>query len=561
MEETWRPSPCDVYIFMLMEGDAFIRHANVSHYHVSTANHQSPRALWNYHAYYIILLFHSGNATLNPSDVAKLYNLRKTEKLLILQQRENHLVAWTHQLYSTSTKLTFLDIWSGGKFRRGGNLFPEKLVDMEGAVLRVATFDHPPSVVYARDDHQNIVSRLGIDIKVVETLAKARNFSVEYIEISQEEMWGFELPNGTWVGLVGIVHYELADIGSCNLFLETHHSKKVDYSTPYNFDRGCFVAPAPKPLSSWKSPVMPFTWDTWSSVVVALGVGGGLLYLVAALSLSPESAEFRSLSYDYLYILGALTMHSLKIVPLNAPMRVYMGFVWLFGLIVATAYSANLVAFLSFTPMSTPINTLIQVSKSGLSIGSHPFWKAQFAESTDPVVHGFTNVLRTDLNFHYLFDAVEDGKFALIESINYINFEIRTRFTYSSHASIRVVPECLMPYSIGLALQKNSPLKSHLDRLILQLFESGVNYKWQEEAVAYIRAQYTSKRPHTKEESRSKPLNMAQLQGVFYIFVVLCLLSALILATEIAVASRGCCNTHPQHAPAPEMNHPISKTI
>nr|XP_045603107.1 glutamate receptor ionotropic, delta-1-like [Procambarus clarkii] len=539
-EETWRSSPCDVYIFMLMEGDAFIRHANVSHYHVSTANHQSPHALWNYHAYYIILLFHSGNATLKPSDVAKLYNLRKTEKLLILQQRENHLVAWTHQLYSPSTKLTFLDIWSGGKFRRGGNLFPKKLVDMEGVVLRVAAFYHPPSLIYVRDDHQNIVSTAGIDIRVVETLAKARNFTVEYIDISLEDMWGIELPNGTFTGLVGRVYYELADIGLCNLYLETHFSKKVDYSTPYNFDRGCFVAPSPKPLSGWKSPVMPFTWDTWSSVVVALGVGGGLLYLVATLSHSPESAEFRSLSYDYLYILGALTMHSLRIVPSKAPMRLYIGFVWLFCLIVATAYSANLVAFLSFTPMTTPINTLIQVSRSGLSIGSNIFWKPQFYESTDPVVLAIAKVLRFDLDYYYLYNLVEDGTFINIDSVNYINFEIRTRFTYGSHASIRVVPECLMPYSIGLGLQKNSPLKSHFDPLILQMLASGVNYKWQEEAVAYIRAQYTSKRHHAQEESHNKPLNMVQFQGVFYMYVVLCLLSAIILAMEIAVASRGC---------------------
>ncbi|XP_045603148.1 glutamate receptor ionotropic, delta-1-like [Procambarus clarkii] len=528
---------------MLMEGDTFIHHADVSHYHVSTANHQSPHALWNYHAYYILLLFRSGNATLNPSNVAKLYNLRKTEKLLILQQRENHLVAWTHQLYSTSTKLTFLDTWRDGKFQRGGTLFPEKLVDMQGAVLRVATFDHPPSVVYVRDDHQSVVGRLGVDVQIVKTLARARNFSIEYIEISPDEMWGFELPNGTWVGLVGKVFYELADIGTCNLFIELYRWKQLDYSTPYNFDRGCFVAPAPKPLSSWKSPVMPFTWDTWSSVVVALGVGGGLLYLVATLSHSPESADFRSLSYDYLYILGALTMHSLKIVPLNAPMRVYMGFVWLFGLIVATAYSANLVAFLSFTPMSTPIDTLDQLSKSSLQIGSHAFWQTQFSESTDPIIRGFADNLVTNVDLHSLFDAVKDGKFSLIENKQYLELEIGSRFTYGSHTFIRVVSECLLTYSIGLGFQKNSPLKSYFDGLILQLFESGMIYKWQKEVVAYFRAQYASRRPTDQEDSRTRPLNLTHLQGVFHVLGIGCLASALLLVLEIIGTTRTHRNT------------------
>ncbi|XP_042223952.1 glutamate receptor ionotropic, delta-1-like [Homarus americanus] len=467
----------------------------------------------------------------------------------MVEPRGEYLLVWTHHLYSTSSTLTLLDTWRNGKFRRGKNLFPDKLTDLQGTVIRVATFDHPPSVVYVYDQQHNIDSRLGVDMQIVQILAEARNFSIEFIEVSHDELWGFELPNGTWVGLVGKVFYELADIGACNMFLELHRWKQVDYSAPYNFERGCFVAPSPEPLSNWKSPTMPFTWTTWTSIGIGLGVGGVLLHLVVALSIRPESSEFRSVSYDYLYVLGALTMRSLNIKPSYQPVRVYVGCVWLFSLILATAYSANLVAFLSVTQMSAPINTMDQLSKSSLRLGGHAFWMTQFAASIDSTVRGFNDVLETDVNLHSLFNDVETGEFALIENKQYLELQIGARYTYGSHASIRIVPECLQIYSIGLAFQKNSPLKLHLNSLILQLFESGVVHKWQGEVVDYFRSQYASRRPRTSGNSRSRPLNLAHLQGVFYVLGIGYLVSTLILVLELIVTSQVWCKQFPQNFP------------
>lgn len=531
-EDTWSQSLCDSYIFLLIEGDTLVHHADISHYHA--AIHHHPHALWNYHAYYILLLLGSGNGTFIPSDVATLYNFKKTEKVLILQTQNDLILVWTHQLYSLTSTLTLLDTWKDGKFRRNQNLFPSKLGDLQGVVLRVATFDHPPSVVYTHDEHHNTINRLGVDMQIVQTLAQAKNFSAEFIEVSHDELWGFELPNGTWVGLVGKIFNELADIGACNMFLEIHRWKQVDYSVPYNFERGCFVAPSPKPVLNWKSPMMPFTRNTWTFVGMALAVGGILLYLVVALSVIPESLEFQSVSYDYLYILGALTMHSFSSVPYQHPVRIYVGFMWLFGFIIATAYSANLVAFLSVTQMSAPIDTLDQLLKSGLRLGGHAFWKTQFAASIDPTVRKFIDILETDVDLHSLFDKVDAGIFALIENKQYLELQAGARYTYGSHTTIRIVPECLLLYSIGVAFQKNSPLKFHFDSVILRLFESGVVQKWQEEVVMYFRSQYITKRPSTSaEELRGRAINLAHLQGVFYLLGIGYLASAVVLILEL----------------------------
>ncbi|XP_068201454.1 glutamate receptor ionotropic, delta-2-like [Palaemon carinicauda] len=474
--------------------------------------------------------------SLVPMDIFSLHNFKKTQRVIVFQPEGDLVLAWSHQLYKPGSGERYLGTWERGVFYgRLQHLFKSDLKDFEGAPLRVATFDHPPSVVYSHDENHNIASRFGVDMQIVKRLARAMNFTPEFLEVDHNELWGYELPNGTWTGLVGKVFYERADIGACNVFLELHRWKMVDYSVPYNFERGCFVAPSPKPILNWKAPLSPFSWDTWTSIGASLFAGGLLLYLMAVLSINPESVEFLSLSYTYLYIMASLTVRSTYIVPFHAPLRVYIGFFWLFCLIVSTAYSANLVAFLSVTEMSAPIDSMKDLSASGLRIGGVAFWKTQFSASIDPIVQNFAKILESDVDLSSVFDRVESGDFALIENKQYLEVQAGARYTYGSRTTIRIVGECLLPYSIGLAFQKNSPLKPAFDGVILRLFESGVVSKWKEEVVDYFRQQYKEKRLERAEVvlSGSKPLTLKQLQGVFYVLAIGCIISTLILLAEI----------------------------
>ncbi|XP_069983153.1 probable glutamate receptor isoform X1 [Penaeus vannamei] len=538
---TWSRALCDAYIFVVGEGDALLRHADVSHYHDHDPHSHDPHPYWNYRAFHLVLLLGEGEGALLPSEVAGLYNFRKTENLLVLQRgRGGDILAWTHLPFSRGAVRVFLvDTWRRGRFLKGRDLFPEKLDNLQGFPLRVATFEHPPSVVYQHDedDPRKVLDRLGVDMQIVQTLAGARNFSLEFTEVSHDELWGYELPNGTWLGLVGQVFYEKADVGACNMFLDLHRWRQVDYSVPYNFERGCFVAPAPKPLVNWQAPLLPFSGLTWASIAVALALCGGLLYAVVALSSQAELPEFRSVVHDYLYMAAAFTMRAPHIRPSQPPVRVYVGFVWLFCLILATAYSANLVAFLSSNQMSAPVDTLEQLSRSGLRIGGHAFWKTQFSASIDPLVRDFSNVLESDVELSSLFDRVEGGEFALIENKQYLELQAGARFTYGSRTTIRIVPECLLPYSIGLAFQKNSPLKRNFDGVILRLFESGVLQKWKEEVVTFYRRQYSGRKLDDEfANTRVRPLELTQLQGVFFVLGLGYVAAALALAGEAVVS-------------------------
>ncbi|XP_068216666.1 ionotropic receptor 21a-like [Palaemon carinicauda] len=530
---TWIRSSCDTYIFLVATGEILIQHASVNH--LKAVPYQPgyrPPLFWNYDAYYIIAL--TDPSSPQPSDFIGLYNFKKTQNLLILQQNDEFTIIWTHALISKIPELEFLDTWVNGSFLNRKQLFKKKFDNFQKRPVRVATFEFAPSVVYAKDDDGHVVSRLGVDMEVIQGLAVIKNFTVEFIEVSYEEKWGTKYPNGSWDGLMREVYDEISDIGVCNVFIDDVRWTETDYSYPYNFMPGCFVTPTPKPLSNWQSPTLPFAWSTWVSIGISLLVGGPLLFFLSVLSMVPGPNEFRSISYNYLYFVASLTTRTLNTVPSSMPARIYVGFVWIYCLILATGYSANLIAFLSVTQKAPPIDTLDQLIKSGLRLGGHSFWKTQFEISTDPTVLKLASLLETNVDYLEVFKAVEAGTFSFVENKQYLELNRDARFTYGDRPTIRIARECYLSYNIALILPRHSPLTDNLTNGLLRIFESGMMMKWQAEVTKHFRKQYADERSKTNTVtiSRNKTLNLGHVQGVFYIMVIGYVLSILLFLYE-----------------------------
>ncbi|KAK7077648.1 hypothetical protein SK128_007172 [Halocaridina rubra] len=522
-EKPWTQSTCDFNIFLLSDGQKLIQHSSINHIQAAPYKpHYYPPPLWNFKAYFLIFLLTRNDANQMALNIATRYNFKKTENLLVFIPRGNHVLAVTHSLYTDGTKMTLLDSWRNGRFSNSNHLFPSKLKDLKGSVLKVATFPHPPSVVFDLNDEGHIRRRLGVDMEVIHSLSRVKNFTVQFVEISSIEKWGFLHPNGTWDGLMGAITQETSDIGVCNVFNEHFRWNFVDFSYPYNFMPGCFIAPSPKPVLNWQSPMLPFTRNTWISIGAVYITAALILYVVAKLSVRQEDSRFQNIVYNYFYIVDSLTVGSVRLVPSYDPTRIYMGFIWIFCFIVSSAYSANLVAFLSVNKLAPPIDTLEQLATSGLRFGAHSFWLTQFSGSSDPYVDHIFNTLETDYEIFDLFEEVEKNKFALVENKQYLEVNRDARFTYGDKATIRIVGECLIPYSISLILPKNSPLTRNLGYNLLSTFESGMMIKWQADVVKFFRKLYEEKRllrGHDDVPIGPRALSLAQLQGVFYIFL------------------------------------------
>lgn len=61
----------------------------------------------------------------------------------------------------------------------------------------------------------------------------------------------------------GQVSNDEAEIGIGNVFLTEERARFITFSSPYDFERACFLTPAPRPLPSWMAVSFPFTLPVW----------------------------------------------------------------------------------------------------------------------------------------------------------------------------------------------------------------------------------------------------------------------------------------------------------
>ena len=86
------------------------------------------------------------------------------------------------------------DLWNGTRFLFAKDLFPDKLEDFNGLVLRATSFNFPPYTYQAEDGSWG-----GWEYLIMETLAANLNFAMDIQPPPNGELWG-ENRNGSFSG-------------------------------------------------------------------------------------------------------------------------------------------------------------------------------------------------------------------------------------------------------------------------------------------------------------------------------------------------------------------------
>ena len=519
-------------MFILDENSIVYNHASINP--IAVRGKSTPKYLWNFEAKNIIVNFHK---KLDVGLYCELYLIKKSRHILFIDI-DGRKVKFSTCLPSKKYELRLLASWKS--LQHGEvNLFPNRFIDFENSVVRVATFDRPPAVMYIYDANGNIVKRLGIEMNLMSVLQKFFNFKVEYLEVKKNEMWGYELANGTWVGMIGALAYDSADVGAGNFFVEINRYDFVSYTSPFKSEQGCFATPAPTRLPRWTSPILPFTMETWVSFAVAYFVGILVLKFISGMSYCAESSNYSSWSYDMLYMVACFTVRSPSRAPTHSPTRIYVATFWAFAITMSTAYAANLIAVLTTVQKTPPITTFKELRDSGLTIWGSPFWRTQFAPSTDEDVRSFGPRLQHTYSMEDIdnvFKEIEKGKYAFIDNNNFLDLYIKGKYTYGNVPTIRIVDQCLVPFSIALGVQKHSPLAEPFSGVILRMVEAGLTNKWAKEVNDEFRARNRNRQTsRTVAEETVVPLTIDHLLGIFMVICVGWLVALLVFVAEIFV--------------------------
>nr|XP_027214769.1 glutamate receptor 2-like [Penaeus vannamei] len=366
------------------------------------------------------------------------------------------------------------------------------------------------------------------------------------------ELWGKRLPNGTWDGLVGMMARNEAYMGLVNSFISDNNDRldEIEYSKPYDAD--------------WQSLALPFTPYVWVGVVVAFLCTSPFLFWLAKGG-EARGESFRRLDDSFLCAWGIQLREPQTFFPSCTSTRILLASMWLSSVILTIAYSSHLTAFLTIARRPPVLQTFKELYEANIEVASiGEFFNVSMAATGNYYLQtnlvskalvpecgrqndvgksgevlcptkGLTERYSVYKSFEEASVYVKLGREAFISGRKNLEYRISTQIFSSGRPTLTVMKECFAPHSIGVALQRHTPLRRSLDRALEWMVESGLVTHWFSQALSRQRKSTNVDSDQTASNERDyvTALNLDHMQGIFLILTFGHLASCAVFAVEL----------------------------
>ncbi|XP_076053587.1 glutamate receptor ionotropic, delta-2-like [Oratosquilla oratoria] len=420
-------------------------------------------------------------------------------------------------------------------------LFPDLFRDCNGHVFRAVTLDFPPFMHYRHGSSTTPVTKLDcLDVRIMDSIARHLNFSYNVYE-PVDGKWGYQLPNGSWTGVIGTIERYEADF-SMDISITADRDYYVDFTIGYHTEPLTFVTSKPQPLPQWLSLVRPYQLYVWVCFLGALALAGPCYWLLlrAAPEETKDSKNHTIVTASFIIFATLITQSQRW--PRASSARLYAALWVLFSLVATTSYVGNLTAFLTVPALSPTVDSLEELSRSTFVWGIASYGAADyqlFRSSKVPLYQKIFKSLDMCPSVEDCIQRTLDERYAYISWRTYLRDAIATSFTdRNGDSRVYMAKEDFFPGEFGFTVQKGSPLKRPFDGVIRRLLEGGFVAKWLSEIIEQ----------HTLETRRREEVGLCvslvvclcvrglgltltvhHLQGIFFVYVVGVILALLTL--------------------------------
>ncbi|XP_076250217.1 ionotropic receptor 21a-like [Rhynchophorus ferrugineus] len=483
-----------------------------------------------------------------------------------------------------------LDIWTNNKFRKDPDFFKDKTLNLKNETLKVVTFAHIPGTVKTNNSLDQRIRALfqsktnqfysGTEVEILKTVSQYMNFhcNVYEAENADIELWGNQMFDNNYTGLLGEMLNRKADIALGDLYYVPFVLYIMDLTIPYNTECLTFLTPESLTDISWKTLILPFSPLMWALVVLCLLISSSIFHYLAKFHLYIHRAEsdkgkrtekheqeskifkkqlfnnlslcsqikkvdpntkyallreqyieikdkdglyqFSELTNSLLYTYSMLLLVSLPKLPIGWSLRVLTGWYWLYCLLVVVTYRASMTAILSRPMPRVAIDTLEELIDSKLTYGGWGEINRHFFESSpDEMIRRIGDNFETVDNDELAMDKVIRGKFAFYENTYFLKEAVVKRqlkfqknsSKYTDHnntsdirsliqtdRNLHIMKDCIINMPVSLGLQKNSPLRFRMDKLIRRVVEGGLVQKWLDDVMQKILRDKVEPKPDAK---------------------------------------------------------------
>lgn len=283
------------------------------------------------------------------------------------------------------------------------------------------------------------------------------------------------------------------------------------------------------------SAFAPFSWDAWFAVLGFVLISSFLLYSFSFLSLvvpyghSPN--PFLTYSYSLLYSISIVAGFGVLKIKFSAIRHIV---IWLLmtSTILITAYSCNLVSFLTFPLFENPINTLEQFLDADMYWTTpEEVWKERLAQSVNPLLRKLSNkhIFLTDVQ--KMKPLAKEGKLALAANVypsGYVDVWVSDLLEILD-SDLHVMKENIWTLNFAFLFSTNSPLLDKFNIFLRQLSESGCIMYWENEIIKELKTPF---KHEIVNEETLRPLVIRDIEGAFVLLIIALGVSTLVFILE-----------------------------
>ncbi|CRL02414.1 CLUMA_CG015147, isoform A [Clunio marinus] len=344
---------------------------------------------------------------------------------------------------------------------------------LNGVELNIVVLEHTPTVFKQLEENETI-GYYGLEIDLITTLSSVMNFSTNFYESEDAitEKWGKKVSQAIFSGMLNEMDQSRADIAIADLHYTSFNLDIMDLSLPYNVECLTFITPETLGDNSWKTLILPFSFEIWIGVLTSGKPTEKLQYFIKDL--------FDEFSACILYTYSMILVVSLPRLPFRWSIRVLTGWWLIYCLLVVVAYRAALTSILANPQPRLTIDTIEMLANSLLKCGA---WGEQnkniFLSSSDPASQKIGTKVEHIDNADKAIEQVAQGEFAYFENrFTLQQLRMQHEQQKDSIQNLHIMDECVINMPISIGIEKNSPLKEQIDKFIRYIIEAGLIKKW-----------------------------------------------------------------------------------
>ncbi|XP_060851670.1 ionotropic receptor 21a [Rhopalosiphum padi] len=478
-----------------------------------------------------------------------------------LQEKNKNEVAdiklYTHEIYIDglgSSVQTILTTWKLNKFTRPEvDLYPVKLASgFRGHRFILSAIEKPPLVFRSIDnvltqEHQSILWD-GIEIRLLQLIAGVLNFTLEIQDATLSKS-----RDEADDRIIGDLVTSKAELGISGLYMTNARYSIVDFSPVIMQDCGTFMSLGSFALSKYRAIFGPFHWSIWVMVVITYMAAIFPIAFTNNRNVKTLCKSPKQLESMCCYMFGTYTnLFTFKGVKswTNTKMgstRLFIGTYWIFTIIITTAYTSSIIAFITLPAQPVIVDSSYQLIDQHYRVMTldKGGWQNYLNVTNDTMSKRLMSNIKLMNNLEDAIDYIVKTRFILDYAL--LGSKISLTYLYQNNyiqkyknkkIFLHVASECYVPFNIGIAYKKNFLFRNIFNDLILRAQQSGLITKIIKDIEWEITQKSGVSNPNLIIAPEDRQLALDDVQGMFVLLGGGILLAAFTLIIEFVKRKR-----------------------